>query len=423
MPRAVASRKRRTDLSRIPRRSDLKYTDRFSVEKLSAFRICGDPLADDVANELHERHGGLTKIHDLLTTVRAKAAECTGPEGDVFRKFLAESARVPDWADREMIERGQRVHTIHTPFIGLSLFAGSLVGGAQYPVASVVTVLAGNITTDPLRRLNETGSLLQALAFPGSLVDAGCEAHESLTKVRLLHAALRNWLPRSGRLQRLPEIVPSRILVEGEVPINQQDLAITLGVFCYINLRSMRRMNIILSSQDIVAYVQMWRYAGYVLGIHNDLLPETLEAQEEFMLASMLHQGVPDFIDGDATKKFINTFAQAANTGTKGLLSFERVQDFLFQMIVYLNGAEHTTGMEIEDKGDTHWSVRFVRTFGFLFGTAMPRLPLGETALFHLHQFGIRRQQRLRGTPVGHGAGTGADVSRSVGTRPPPARL
>ena len=112
--------------------------------------------------------------------------------------------------------------------------------------------------------------LLAALAFPGSLVDQGSEAHNSLTRVRLLHSALRHWLPRSGRLKAHKDLVADHIYVEGELPINQQDLAITLGVFCYINLRSLRRMGIRFSSDDIESYVQMWRYAGCVS------LPSTL---------------------------------------------------------------------------------------------------------------------------------------------------
>jgi hypothetical protein len=80
-----------------------------------------------------------------------------GPEGDVFREFLTETAKIPAWADADKIARGQRIHCVHTPFMGLSLFSGSLVGGAQFSTAAIVTALAGNITTDPTRRINETG--------------------------------------------------------------------------------------------------------------------------------------------------------------------------------------------------------------------------------------------------------------------------
>lgn len=406
----------RTDLKQIPPRASLTYTERFSKKRLSEFRLLGDPLADTLVAELHAKHGGLTNIHDLLATVRHKAANRDGVGCDIFRNFLSEIEKVPPWANRSMIERGQRVHAVHLPFMGLSLFSGSLVGGAQFITAATVTALAGNITTNPTRRIDETGMLLSALAFPGSLFHAGSEAHDSLTRVRLLHAALRHWLPRSGRLQPLRSIVPEHMYVEGEVPVNQQDLAITLAVFCYINLRSLRRMGVVLSSWDIKCYVQMWRYAGYVLGIVDDLLPETLEDQEEFMLCSMLHQGAPDLIRGGPLKDFIRAFSSKANRNSYGILPTNIVQTFLEQMTRHLNGIDYVS-LDTENLGDRHWTVRLIRALGWSFGTVLPRLPFMETALFHLHTSQIRKALKKRGTPTGHAAGSGKNIWDVQGPR------
>jgi hypothetical protein len=199
--------------------------------------------------------------------------------------------------------------------------------------------------------------------------------------------------------------------VEGEVPINQQDLAITLGVFCYINLRSLRRMGIRFSSSDIDCYVQMWRYAGYVLGIESDLLPVTLEDQEEFMLASMLHQGVPDNIPEEKTKQFIQAFSDEFSGKSKGIVPASVLQTYLVQMVRYLNGNDYTSGMHIEDLGDYHWTVLLTKFLGITFGDIVPNwVPFGETLLFNLHKNGLRETLRRRGTPTGHGAGTGKDI-------------
>ena len=264
MKQTVTGKRHRTNLKEIPPRSQRQYTQRFSKEALNKFRLLGDPVADAVTDSLHFEHGGLVNIHDLLGTVQEKA-KIPGEGGEVFRQFLDSSETWPHWVDGAVakeIYRGQEIHAMLTPFIGLSLFSGSLVGGSQFATAAVVTALAGNITTDPTRRIKETAFLLLALGLPGSLLKSknGCnECHDSLTRVRLLHAALRTWLPTTNRLEKHREMVPSNVYVEGEVPINQHDLAITLGIFCYLNLRSLRRMSIILSKQDVQAYVTMWR--------------------------------------------------------------------------------------------------------------------------------------------------------------------
>jgi len=125
-----------------------------------------------------------------------------------------------------------------------------------------------------------------------------------------------------------------------------------------------------------------------------------------------LHQGCPDHIPGSSTKSFIGAFAHAANKDSWGLLPEGATNTYLQQMTRYLNGNEYTTGMEIEDLGDYHWSVLFTRFLGFSFGTLLPRLPfgLGETLLFNIHTKNIRKQLDKRGTPTGHGAGTGEDI-------------
>lgn len=424
----------RCDLRKIPSRNSLKYTDKYSKARLSSLRLLGDPAADEVVEHLYKQNGQLTKIHDLLATVRMQAAAESTSGGGVCARFLDNSASIPAWANKQQIERGQQIHAAHTPFMALSLFAGSLVGGGQFITASVVTALAGNISNDPTRRVNETGLLLAAIGFPGSLLTADGEAHQSLTRVRLLHAALRHWLPRSGRLQPHRSMVPSKVYVEGEVPINQHDLAITLGIFAYLNVRSLTRMGIFLSRTDIDAYIHMWRYAGHVLGIADNLLPVSLEDQEEFMLASMLHQGSPESMKEAGTKKFIDAFAKSGAAATG--IGFGVLQTYLYQMVRYLNGAEFITGTNIPDLGDWHWAPLLTWFFGVILGTLVPMVPFGERALVRLHTRRLRNRlekRKARGTPLGHAPGTGKELARhhvkseevqtNIGEIPPRAAL
>lgn len=170
-------------------------------------------------------------------------------------------------------------------------------------------------------------------------------------------------------------------------------------------------MNIIFSSSDIAAYVQLWRYAGWVLGIEDEFLPESLEDQEEFMTCSMLHQGSPEAIDFTKLKEFMDAFARAANKSTLGLLPLGMAQTFLYQMTRYLNGHEYAPGLE--NLGDGHWSVRLIRVIGRVMGTAIPRgVPFAERALFAANTAVLRRRLARRGTPTGHGAGSGEELQQ-----------
>merc|ERR1712046_389958 len=161
----------------------------------------------------------------------------------------------------------------------------------------------------------------------------------------------------------------------------------------------------------------MWRYAGYVLGIHNDLLPVTIEDQEEFMLCAMLHQGVPDWIDSDKIKQFIDAFAKQASVASK-VVPYQTFQTFLYQMTRYLTGNDYVGDLAIDDLGDSHWSVRAIKTLGFIHGTLIPRwMPFGESALFNLHSSKVKKVIERRhggGIPTGSGPGTWRDVTKHV---------
>merc|ERR1719174_300550 len=104
--------------------------------------------------------------------------------------------------------------------------------------------------------------------------------HEAILRIRLLHAAVRSYVVERGVYAE-----------EEEVPVNQHDLAITLGLFGYINLRNLRRLGVRFSHSDVDSFMHLWRYVGWSLGIDEDLLPRDFADQQEFFLASTKMMG------------------------------------------------------------------------------------------------------------------------------------
>jgi hypothetical protein len=337
---------------------DLAYVAPYDEAALDRWRAAGDPLADDLVTAL-AAEGPLGAIHDLLGLVRTRAAA-----GDArCAELLREVSRVPAWADFAAMAKGQRMIASYAPFMAASLFSGSLVGGAMFYKAALVTSMTGMFSGKPTQRLTETTALVTRMAMPGS-IEPGGGAHEVLLRVRLLHAGIRHVLVSSGRFRHA-----------SEVPINQQDLAITLALFCYVNIRNLLQLGIRLDRAQIDSFLLLWRYAGHVLGIDTALLPTTIEEQQAFYLSSCKHQVRPDKVMPQ-TKTLLDAVAREAK-----LVPYPIAQTFLHQITRYLAGSDYITGMELADRGD-YVGVRGLRYLGRAVSFAHDHLPFGERMLY-----------------------------------------
>ena len=347
-------------LGSIPSLASLRYVGTLTEDYLDGLRGKGDPLSDRVVDELAAA-GRLDQFHDLLGVVTARADEGSA----ACRELLAATRAVPAWMDFRAIETGQRMIAAFPVQMGLSLLAGSLCGGAVFQKMQLVTGMTGMFSGQPTRRLDETTKMVVGMAFPGAL-DPGGRGHQLLVRVRLLHSALRRFLVDSGRFRHATE-----------VPINQQDLAITLALFGYLNVRSLARMGVRFSKRELASYHLMWRYAGHVLGIDDELLFATLDEQRAFFYASIKHQGRPDRIPPQ-TKTLLDAVAKNATRHSPAL--YRAMQSLLHQSCRWLSGNEYVTGMELPDAGDGHWSLRALRLAGAASG-AIWRSPGGRTLL------------------------------------------
>lgn len=363
----------RYDLFSVPRLDDIEYRAPYTEEALQAQRQVCDPLADDVIAEL-KRTVPIGNVNDLLKLVRERARS----EGGVYARFLDECASVPRWADFPRMVRGQRLIASAVGMMGLSLLTGSLVGGYVFVKAAKVTALTGRLAMpgDISRRLVETAALVLLMSRPDEIRPGG-RAHETLVRVRLLHGALRHWMRESGRWR-----------AEWDEPVNQEDLAITLGEFSYLNLRSLARMGAHLSDEEIESHFLLWRYAGHVLGIGEFLLPETFEQERERFLPMLKHQARP--LEGP--KEARNILDEIADK--LRWLPTDVRRNFFYQVTAHLVGDELVAGLKI-DVDHRYWGLGLLRAVGTTWSVVHKRVPFGEPLLHALGQRAIDRQLGL----------------------------
>lgn len=341
------------DLDRIVPPSQAAFSRRFSRQLLDDLMHRGDPEADEATAALHEDEYDPdgTQLARLRTMAEAGEARAEA--------FFARSATDPPWLDRRLIEHGQRLALAFPHHYGMSLMH-SLFSGAIFARATLVTNSTGRLGSNPGRRIQETGAFVAAILAPGGL-EPGALGFETAVRVRLLHGSIRQWIQRSPGFSEL---------YVGE-PIDQTMLAMTLSLFDYLNLRSLSRLGLPLSEEDVVGHHHLWRYVGYLLGMDERLLTETVEEERELWSALVAHQAFPELFGAPYLDLVVETVG-----GLMGAGMLHR--NFIRNVFLHLSGGEWF-GTEEGWLPDPALVALRLSSFGL--GTARQLVPFLSTAL------------------------------------------
>ncbi len=292
-----------------------RFSARFSRELLDELMYRGDAPADEATLALHEEK--YDPDGSQLSNLRKLARE--GESRAVT--FFERAEHRPDWLDDELLARGQRVALEFAHHYGMSLMH-SLFAGAIFARATLVTASTGRLGSNPARRIKETGSFIASLLVPGGL-EPGALGFETAVRVRLLHGSIRSWIKKS------PGFSQNYV---GE-PLDQTMLAMTLGLFDYLNLRSMSRLGLPLSACDVEAHHHLWRYVGYLIGIDEILLTESIEEERELWSALVAHQAFPELFGSSYLDLAVTTVGGFSDAGALH-------EHFIRNVFVHLSGGE-----------------------------------------------------------------------------------
>ncbi|CAL1138466.1 unnamed protein product [Cladocopium goreaui] len=212
---------------------------------------CGDPAFDQLSLDVLRQ---LANSGTLLRSSSQRASYCAA-------KVPARvTLRLPCWADRPKMRRGQQVFRDHG-FDFFCAFEIALIWGCRVDRFADVLVRSG-YTSSPksaFRRFHETlRHVLTWCCDEGLAVDDVSETTQSILKVRAMHALVRRRC-RDGH---------------AEMPISQYDLAFTLMAFGIISLDIvLNGFQRSLSDQEIDDWLHLWRVLGNLHGILDEFNP------------------------------------------------------------------------------------------------------------------------------------------------------
>ncbi|MDV6298151.1 oxygenase MpaB family protein [Dietzia maris] len=234
------------------------------MDRLGRGYLERDELGNRLAAAMRLRSGepgavSRRRLDEALTTGTAGLPEDTAP---VLREYIARLEDTPDWVDWARIERGQKVYLRLGQNAADILLQLSLIGGYRFGGPTDLLVATGGLTGNTtLRRLAETSHWTMSLSIPDGLRPGG-EAWRLTGHVRAMHAVVNHAME------------PRWDTGHWGLPINQSDLAATLGLFDAVVLLGVRTLGVPVSRQDSADVMHVWRYVGWLLGVDDDFLVE-----------------------------------------------------------------------------------------------------------------------------------------------------
>lgn len=232
--------------------------------KLNELRQHGDPVADRAVEAVFSR-GGVSEVNKVLQTLVRVDQPVPSQLPKEVQKYLKETVKLPDWADKKTIERGQKLFETSGLEITLCLFCASLPSSYAASKAVKVLYLTAQLDTNTRRRVMETAQFLFDVLSAGSL-DKNGKGLRTIQKIRLMHAAVRVLIRERHKQQ------PKMWHHDWGTPINQEDLAATMLVFWYVVGEPMSRLGVDVSHEDKDAYLHLWNVIGHQLGVRDELL-------------------------------------------------------------------------------------------------------------------------------------------------------
>ena len=253
---------------------------------LDALRQQADPPADQVIDQLIQSSGreSARQLFDLLIR-RIDLPLTELPE--VIQDFIHDHRQFPPWTDPQQIKLAEKLFLDHGPKFLVFLYYKSLPllytnkNGAQVLVHTGRLAHQEDQYRQFSRRVSETGQFLIDVMCPGGLHPGGIGIEATL-KVRLIHAAIRAFIPKQHW--------DSATL---GVPINQEDLAMTLMSFSIALLEGLETIGITETEERKAAYIHAWNVVGHLMGIDEKLLPSNPGAASWLLSTIMDRQAGP----------------------------------------------------------------------------------------------------------------------------------
>lgn len=274
-------------------------------DQLEDHRQHGDPIADETFLYFKNNPSEFHQFQRLTSDSALLKLDLKSPASMLLKTVQQQYAKF----DQDLLEEGHIVFEKYAVPIMAILALYSLPYCYAGEMGAKVLVQSKYLVENPRKRLEETGEFLFAVGSRQAFTNHGVGFLQCL-KVRLLHAGARYY---------------SR--VEGEVPVNQEDLLGTNLAFSLIVIRGLQKLGVELTETEKQAYMYLWNCVGQLLGIDSPLMPNDVRQAAVLERAIRIRQFRPNDDGKKLTKALVDMYEE--DWPFKGLRPADMISGFM----------------------------------------------------------------------------------------------
>jgi hypothetical protein len=230
---------------------------------LDRMRGIGDPAADRIVAALTAR-GQLPAVNKLLRQwVYNDQPLPSGLPSDLA-SFIDKARQLPSWADLSRITAAAQFGQAHMSYLALAYSMGVSTAAFTYPILASVFDPNVGIFLDFQKRLLGSLKLISGVYDPNAFGPHG-QIIPDLIKVRLMHAAVRDYLDDS-RWDR----------AKWGVAISQEAMLVETWLFGVFALNAMQGFGVQIPTVIATDFLHTWRVEGTMLGVPAGAMPTDL---------------------------------------------------------------------------------------------------------------------------------------------------
>lgn len=298
--------------SMLPKEFARKYRkgilgDKERVERARLYTMLGDTVADAYAALAGQGQYRVPQLIHMLKEACDRGVEnVEGAPQELF-DFIHAMERIPEWLDMGLVHEGARVSRSYMANLVPFAIRGAFVATFMNKYSGLPMALTGTLSgASSVQRVNETASFFTTASLPGALNRYGA-GFKAAAMVRLMHSMVRfNLLKRSKKWD---------VSIYG-IPVPQVDQMPAGTMPSFITAFNLVRKGRNTFTREERASVELCRYQSYLLGLPEDLLPDTPREIFNVMLtyAGTLRDGYDDDTLGELVRSTMNAYRPNDNT-------------------------------------------------------------------------------------------------------------